>query len=772
MDIPDNVLDLLSRGLKFVPKFTKINIFYLIYNFYISLNQLNNNCFFKKSSAINSNKESNSNMVNANKENNPNIINSNKNNNSNVIHTVFKYLNKEYPKPTSLRFSIDFLDSFRINYMKNILSQLKMSKDEFKINLNSIRKALLDIKKNNLIITTADKNIGITILTSNIYNQLCFQHLTDVKTYEKIDFNPQFKIFSDCSKELISLNNNNHISDKVFKCLYPKIHSKKLASFSIMPKLHKHEKFGIRPLINCSFTTLSVISKFIDFFLKPIVNKHFTYIKDSQNLIQLTEKTIIDKNTDIYSADFESLYTNIPIDKALEITIETISKYNYEEFDSFGFYSLLKLVLKNNYFYFKCNNKYYFYLQIFGLSMGSPCSPNVANIYLSYFELRYKHMLNVSLYYRFIDDVLYSDTNGELTRYFHIIYPDLKLNCIKGNSVIYLDTNISRNSNNTLNFDLYVKPTFTGSYLDVNSNHPPFIFRGIVISLVSRIRRICTDLNNYYYHCSKLFSYLILKGYKASLISNIIRNFSNVNRKSLIQYKEKNNIMIDSLFFITYFDNNVQNSSQYIQQIWNQSLPEDSFMKKFLLKAVYKNSPNLRSYFISKFKLPFSNFSYYKCDSFNCKICKYAITDNFLLNNNDIPIAIPTLNYCKSKQIIYFIHCVKCKKFYIGETGRTTHDRIKEHIYNINFIINNKNNRTKLDKRINNSGEQQHLYEHFKEDHTLEDFRFQVFICNINSYRLRLETDLIYIFNTIFPMGLNSKTLLYNTNFESYISLC
>ena len=122
-----------------------------------------------------------------------------------------------------------------------------MDKNEYRINLNSIRKALSDIKKNNLIITTADKNIGITIFVSEIYYKLCLEHSNDVKTYKKIDFNPQFKITNECSQELIRLNKNNHISDKLFKCLYPKIQNKKLAKFSIMPKLDKDKKFGVRP---------------------------------------------------------------------------------------------------------------------------------------------------------------------------------------------------------------------------------------------------------------------------------------------------------------------------------------------------------------------------------------------------------------------------------------------------------------------------------------------------------------------------------------------
>ena len=38
---------------------------------------------------------------------------------------------------------------------------------------------------------------------------------------------------------------------------------------------------------------------------------------------------------------------------------------------------------------------------------------------------------------------------------------------------------------------------------------------------------------------------------------------------------------------------------------------------------------------------------------------------------------------CKTTGVIYIISCNKCNKQYIGQTGRTLHDRIREHMYSI-----------------------------------------------------------------------------------------
>ena len=126
---------------------------------------------------------------------------------------------------------------------------------------------------------------------------------------------------------------------------------------------------------------------------------------------------------------------------------------------------------------------------------------------------------------------------------------------------------------------------------------------------------------------------------------------------------------------------------------------------------------------------------------------------------------IPSLSNCDSKECIYFLFCNKCKVFYIGETGRAINKRIKEHLYKINFlkrIVNNKNiselaKRILLKNFLNKCGESSLIYSHFLFGHDLGDsFRFQVFVNNFTFFRLRMETDLIFIFNTLSPTGLNS----------------
>ncbi len=651
-----------------------------------------------------------------------------------------------------------------------MLSFININTTNNNFNLKNLKSTLTSLKNKKLTITLADKNIGIILINSNLYNNLCIEHLINDDTYKKIDFNPQFFIYNKAKNTLADLCTQGHISDYLFSLISKNLQNKKLANFRILLKLHKINKFGIRPLINCSNTTLSVISKILDFIFKPLVSKHFSYIKDSQNLIQLTSDIPFKKGLKLFSADFESLYTNIPLDKAIDIIMQMISSNISTEISTHAIFKFLQLVLLNNYFYYRNNNKFSFFLQTKGIAMGTSCGPSVANLYLAYFEIKYKKFLDTSLYYRFIDDVIYTDSFNSLTHKFPEIFPDLKLNSVSEETVQFLDLNISFNFNRTLNFDLFIKPTFTGSYLDNKSNHPKHVFRGIIISAVSRIRRNCTDLHNYYLHTSNLLFYFKNKGFDTKLIINTIRSFANIERKTLIEYKtKKTNIFNKSIFFVTPFNSDFNIDYKYLNNSWLKCLPTNSNLSNFNIKILNQTSPNLNCYFINKIKIPFKEQAYFPCKGPLCKICPYALNYNFLFNFITEEIYLPHATTCNSKNIIYFIHCLKCKVSYIGQSSRTANIRINEHIVQIKKYKKN------YEKRIKNKEKDKYidseiLYNHFKYDnHDFKShFRFQVICENIINYRLRLETDLIYIFNTVTPYGLNTISNNYDQLFEPY----
>ena len=85
------------------------------------------------------------------------------------------------------------------------------------------------------------------------------------------------------------------------------------------------------------------------------------------------------------SFDITGLYTNVPVDEAINIILNAIysnSVTSHEGLSKAQLGKLLELVLNDSHFKFNdC-----LYKQISGLSMGSSVSPAIANIFLNTFE--------------------------------------------------------------------------------------------------------------------------------------------------------------------------------------------------------------------------------------------------------------------------------------------------------------------------------------------------------------------------------------------------
>lgn len=188
-----------------------------------------------------------------------------------------------------------------------------------------------------------------------------------------------------------------------------------------------------------------------------------------------------------------------------------------------------------------------------------------------------------------------------------------------------------------------------------------------------------------------------------------------------------------------------------------------------MFNTFYKIEPSIGDYLVNNLKLPYNSKRFIKCDNPFCKVCPFANTSYILMNNKSLPILIPISSTCSSTNCIYIISCIKCKKFYIGETSRTISIRIKEHLSRIKKTMEIKDNQDYLDSFLKNNFSSSLLYKHFAFDHNIsQDLRFQVFINNIVKFRLRLETDLMFIFNSIQPFGLNLAPSHKLNNLENY----
>ena len=130
-------------------------------------------------------------------------------------------------------------------------------------------------------------------------------------------------------------------------------------------------------------------------------------MKDSLSLIKILEKSKFNINSFLFTVDFESLYTNIPVNDEIEMMKRLVFQFQNVISNAHFVIELLEIVLKNSLMTF---DKEYFQ-QIFGIIMGTNLAPILANLYLAMLqeELKKKCVNDrklkwPKLFLRFIDD--------------------------------------------------------------------------------------------------------------------------------------------------------------------------------------------------------------------------------------------------------------------------------------------------------------------------------------------------------------------------------
>jgi len=750
--------------MKFVPNIFKNN--YELFNYLVTeidnlTLSLNKNIYFSK---LNNNlgKEISSNSRNSRVVFDENLEEDEE---ENKIQDYLKQINKEFssktPRSNSYPLQYESLD-FRFK----LLEELKDK--SFSIFSNLTEKQIYYLKKfcqgkANFKVLQCDKNIGSLIIENKAYIKLVNDHLnSNTDTYKTLEVDPISDTILLVNNKLSQLYQFNHISKKLFETLKAN-NSDKLGNLRLLPKLHK-DKFSCRLIINCIKHPTSRLCQFVDLFLKPIVNNLNPIIKDSQDLLNRLDKLSLKNKTKLYlySCDFESLYTNINPEDAINKIIKFIKDNKLiktKHFDLKAFKSILHLIFKNN--VFKFNER--FLLQLIGLPMGCKCGPTVANLYLYIIEKSWIELNKPVLYVRFIDDIFLATVEQLNTVNFQKHFTYLKLNISHEKEVVFLDLKISFDYlTNKFVTNLYVKPTNTFCYLLSTSNHPQHIFKNIPKSLFIRIRRICSSFFDYLYNSRILIIQLCKRGYDFYKMSHIANSIGQQNRICFLEYKNRNtnNDFFKKISLFSLYDNSLKFLKKCINNAFykiQNNVTQKDFIKNLKLNIVNSIGTNISTRLIHERKeksFHLKTGSCNRCKLDSCNICNFVEETDFIKINNFL-FPIQSKSTCTSKGIIYIIFCNLCNVYYIGESGRTAKERLSEHInkilnfkYNISKSLENFDNLTEVAIHFNtkNHAYNKHL-SYFIIKNGLDDVRIR------KSY----ENDLIHYFKSLNIKILNKK---------------
>ena len=258
----------------------------------------------------------------------------------------------------------------------------------------------------------------------------------------------------------------------------------------------------------------------------------------------------------VQTFDFSTLYTKIPledlkeklkniVDKAfkggtnqyIKLTQQEARWHHCKKKDTFtkeDIHNMIDIIIDNSFFRF--GDKVY--RQCIGIPMGIDPAPQMANLYLYYYESSFMEKLTKDNYgiakkfnntSRYIDDLITLNNNGNLMNFMNTVYPqELILNLENDNDqqATFLDLDIKIQDNkfqvktydkrDAFNFEIV-------SYPDLSENIPMQPAYGVFTSQVIRHARICNTQQDLADRVQLLIKKLIKKNYTTQGIKSAIR---------------------------------------------------------------------------------------------------------------------------------------------------------------------------------------------------------------------------------------------------------
>ena len=558
-------------------------------------------------------------------------------------------------------------------------------------------KAMEDLKKReDVVICKADKGGAVVICSVKDYIKEADRQLTDRNFYKKLPHNPTSEHAALVDNAIDNLKIQGKLDGKMADKM--KTDNPKTPRFYLLPKIHKPDNPG-RPVVSSIDCHTEKISHFVDHHLQPLNKALPSYVQDTTDFLQklraLPEE--LPEDALLVTMDVRSLYTNVPNQEGIE-AVKSYLRARAKPSDrslSQVIATFLSLILTLNNFVFNDEN----YVQVNGASMGTKCAPSYASLFMGKFEET--HILPkirdlILIYVRYIDDIffIWTGTERELLQFFseiNSVHPTIKFDYIYSRkNVNFLDSTVSI-LGNRLGTSVYTKPTDRKAYLHAKSYHPKSTKEAISFSQASRLRRICTEKNDFLELAEKLKNDLVNRGHNSDKVSAEINRAGNMNRDLLLTYKPK--VETNRTPLIVTYNKRLPNLKKIIDDTWNTLQINETEQEKFKEKPLvcFRRNRNLRDILgqtrISKNKvLRKKHRAIGRCAPCrsrpDTKCCRHVISTTYFTNQaGDKRFDIRHRVGCKTKNAIYLGFCMKCnRKQYVGKVEtQGTNKRINKH---------------------------------------------------------------------------------------------
>lgn len=343
-----------------------------------------------------------------------------------------------------------------------------------------------------LFITVADKGNRTIIMLKPDYESKMSDLLNDQTTYKQLQFDTTDALHARLHYIATTFLKKGWINEEIFKNItmynsaVPKIYGQ--------PKIHKRGT-PLRPVVASYESPNYKVSKFMAEILKNLTKSSKYNVKNASHFVNEVRSTRLDTEDRCVSFDVTSLFTNVPLDLLEQILSDRWDEICvHTDIPKNEFFQLLNFIIRD------CNQFSYkdtMYKQLEGVPMGLPLSPILADIVMEYILDKAMDSLNFELKScaKYVDDlflIIPKHRIQETLNIFNSIHPKIQFTHeIERNKTLpFLDVSVIHDTNGSLQFDWYTKPTSSGRILNYFSNHPLTQKLNVVDNLVKRIFNI------------------------------------------------------------------------------------------------------------------------------------------------------------------------------------------------------------------------------------------------------------------------------------------
>ena len=489
----------------------------------------------------------------------------------------------------------------------------------------------------------------------------------------------------------------------------------------------------------------------------PIVENLPTYVKDTNHALDIFDNFLPERNEfRLFTMDITALYTSIPNNDAMLALKHFLDRRPNPYFKTDIILRLAELVLKMNTFQFNGEH----FSQTGGVAMGTKMGPSFACLFVGYLEEQmFAEYIGTppDLYKRYIDDVfgVSSDSEQELMSFIDFVssyHPAIKYTfTITKERLSFLDIDCFI-KDGQISTSVFYKPTDAHSYLNYESCHPESCKNAIPKSQFLRLRRICSDEQDFKIQCKKMTTFFVKRGYPQKVLDHALDSISQIPRSDALKPKPKRSKDRVPLV-LTYHPHNVAIRDILFRNFKSIVLKDEQMAEIFKSPPItaYRKGKSLRQHLVSSnfkgtSKLSRSNYKGTKpCRRPNCVTCPFTWeTDE--VQGPETSFTIKTGFTCITENVVYAIRCKRCRMVYVGETYRILGDRFAEH------------------RRSVRGGGDCPVGQHFsRPDHREQDMQVTVLVQTYSGEKARqfLEQRIINLLGTIRPRGMNVKKQFY-----------